>query len=90
LATYDIGDQVRLQLILKDYNDVLTSGTVVCSVKDPSASVTTPTVTTPATGTYYASVTPTVAGVWYYRFASTGATIAAGEGSFTVSASQFP
>jgi len=88
--TYIVGNQVRMQLVLKDYNDSLAAGTVVCSVKDPSNNVTTPSVTNPGTGTYQSLVTTDEVGVWYYQFASSGAIIAVGEDSFEVIASNFP
>ena len=89
METYDIGDRVRMQLILKDYGGALTDGTVTCSVKTPAGVTSAATVTNPATGVYHAFVTITEAGTWRYRFASTGATISAGEGSWQVGASAF-
>ena len=90
MGPFTIGQQVRLECILKDYDDVLTTGTVTCEVKDPSLNVTTPTTSTPSTGTYYAFVTVDEEGTWHYRFESTGATISAGEGSFQVNPTEFP
>ena len=90
MGPFTIGQQVRLECILKDYDDVLTTGTVTCSVKDPAAVVTAPATSTPATGTYYAYVTVDQDGTWYYRFESTGTTISAGEGSFEVNPTNFP
>lgn len=87
---YDIGDQVRMQCLLKDYDNALTTGTVTCEVKDPSGNVAAATTSTPATGIYHAFVTIDEAGIWYYRFESVGATIAAGEASFSVNVTQFP
>lgn len=79
-----------MQCILKDYEDVLATGTVVCQVKDPSGNISTETVSTPATGTYHAFYTVDEDGTWYYHFESSGATIGAGEDSFMVNPSQFP
>lgn len=87
---YDIGDQVRMECLLKDYDGALTSGTVTCEVKDSAAVVTAPATTAAGTGTYHAFFTTVLAGTHYYRFESVGATIAAGEGSFEVRASNFP
>lgn len=90
MGPFTIGQQVRLECVLKDYGGALTTGTVTCEVKDPSGNVSTPTTSTPATGTYYAFVTVDEEGTWYYRFESTGATISAGEGSFEVNPTNFP
>lgn len=85
-----IGTQVRMQLILKDYDDALVAGTVVCNLKDPSGNASTPSVTNPSTGVYHAFVTTDEAGEWPYQFVSSGATVAVGESSFQVIASAFP
>jgi len=88
-SSFFIGTQVRMRGLLLDVDDVATTGTVVCEVKDPSGNITTPATSTPETGTYYAYVTVDEAGTWYYRFESTGSTIAASESSFYVEVSQF-
>lgn len=41
-------------------------------------------------GEYHLDITPEQAGVWYFRFESTGDGSAADEHSFTVAASAFP
>lgn len=89
MNTYDIGDKVRLKLVLKDYDGALINGTVTCAVIDPSAAPTAPSVTNGGTGIYYAYVDVDEAGTWRYRFESTGAVVSAGEGSFSVRPSFF-
>ena len=90
MGPFTIGQQVRLECILKDYEGALTTGAVTCEVKDPSLNVSAPATSAPATGTYYAFVTVDEEGTWYYRFESAGATISAGEGSFLVNPTEFP
>ncbi len=89
MAIY-IGTQVRMQMLLKDYDNADSAGTVTCEVKDPSGNVAAATTSTPRLGTYHAFVTVDEAGVWKYRFESVGTTIAAGESTFTVSSTEFP
>jgi VCBS repeat-containing protein len=90
MGPFTIGQSVRLECILKDYNGALTTGTVTCEVKDPSGNVASATTSTPETGTYYAFITVDEAGTWYYRFESAVATVSAGEASFSVNVTQFP
>lgn len=90
MNTYTIGQQVRMEMILRDFGDALTSGTVTCEVRDPSGNIAAATVTNADTGVYHAFVTIDEAGVWQYRFESVGATISAGEGSWTAATTVFP
>lgn len=88
---YDIGDKVRVTATFKDVADALVDPTnVVLKFKDPSAVVTTPTVTRTSLGIYYAEQSITAAGVWYYRAEATGTGQSAAEGTFTVITSNFP
>lgn len=87
---YDVGALVTLTGTFRNAAGVLTDATaVVCTVRDPTGTRTTPTVTHASTGVYTATVdlTNAVAGLWWYRFAGTGTAQAAEENSFYVEAS---
>ncbi len=64
--------------------------TILVKVKDPIGAETTYTygvdvnVTKASTGVYNATLTPAIAGLWWYRWEGTGALIAQDEASFTV------
>lgn len=85
-----IGAEVRMQCALTDYNNGPTSGTVTCEVKDPSGNIASAVTSVAYPGTYYAFIVVDESGTWYYRFESTGTTIAASEASFVVNPTQFP
>ena len=90
MNSYDIGSLVQLTGTFKNTAGTLTDPTsVTCTVKDPAGTVTTPATTKSSTGVYTADVdlTNAAAGVWWYRFAGTGACQAAEESSFYVEAS---
>jgi hypothetical protein len=86
---YTIGTRVRLTATFRDLDDVLTAGTVVCKVKDPSGNITTVSNSTASTGIYTADVDVDEQGTWVYRFSATGAIVAAGEHSFIAQPSEF-
>jgi hypothetical protein len=88
--SYDVGDLIQLTGTFKNASGVLTDPTTVtCTVRDPAGTVTTPTATRASVGVWNATVdlTGAVAGVWWYRFAGTGAVQAAEESTFYVEAS---
>lgn len=88
---FDIGDVARLE-VQWIADGVPIAATTVLSVRDPSGNVSTYTggqISSPAVGTYRATVGPlAAAGVWYFRFEASGAFIAAEESSFYVRASR--
>lgn len=88
---YDIGDKVRVTGTFTDVNNTpISPSTVVIKFKAPDATVTTPSVTNPYVGSYYADQSITAAGKWYYRIEATGTGQSAAEGSFDVTPSNFP
>lgn len=96
MNTYDIGDQVRLSVAFTDSDGVAVDPTVITlKYSNPGGTVTTlvyetdAAVTRDATGEFYADIVPTTAGIWRYRWYSSGTVTAAAEGSFSVRRSQF-
>ena len=92
--TYDKGDAVRLKGTFTVSSVLTDPTTVTLKVKDSDGTISTytysgGTVTKLSTGVYYKDVTVSNDGIWYYRFESTGAVAAAGEGSFEVRRSEF-
>jgi hypothetical protein len=57
---------------------------VTSTLVDPNGTTTTPTTTRNSLGVFYIDVTPTVYGIWTYRFNGTGAVVAQGEQQFFV------
>jgi hypothetical protein len=91
LGTFDTGSLVQLTGTFKNAGGTLTNPTaVVCTVRDPAGAVTTPAPSSSSTGIWTANVdlTGAVAGVWFVRWAGTGAVQASEEGWFFVEASQ--
>lgn len=85
MATYDIGDEVRMTATFTDLDgNNADPTTVTCTVEDPDGTTSTPTVQNPNVGVYYADISPDQAGKWWFRFDGTGALVAAEEGSFAV------
>jgi hypothetical protein len=97
MALYDIGDTISAEgpLIFYVYDDngtLANAATVTCTITLPDGTTTSPTDSNPATGTYTASYTPTVAGTYYVRWVAEDVASVSGadtvtEDSFTVSAS---
>ena len=84
--TYDIGDLVRVTGTFTNAAGTATDPAVVkFSYRDPSENITTLTygtdaaVVKSATGIYYSDVSIDEAGVWWFRWFSTGTGQAAGE-----------
>lgn len=90
IDAYDIGDTVRLTATFTNESAANADPTTVTvSIRAPDGTVTTPTATQSSTGVYYCDLAVTMAGVWRYRFAGTGALVAAGEGQLFVRESVF-
>ena len=83
---FDIGDRVRLRAEFRNLEGFVADPTsVTLAVLGPgdvaSQAIST---TKDATGVYHGDVEPDAAGTWSYRFAGTGAMVAAEEGTFIV------
>jgi hypothetical protein len=93
--TYDVGDKVRVTVNFTDNGSPIDPTTVVFKWKSPAGTITTKTygtdveVVKTSTGVYYSDITPASAGKYDYRFAGTGAVVAASEGLFYVRPSEF-
>ena len=96
-SVYTLGDLVRVTgtLTVTATGDELDPDAVTFSVRHQAEDVTTYTygddveLVKSATGVYYVDVDANAAGLWWYRFASTGSGQAAQEGSFLVERSKF-
>lgn len=93
---FDIGDAVRCSAEFRNLAGALTDPTTVSvSVKTPAGVITTKVYGTDAeviresAGKFYIDVDATAAGVWFYRFFSTGTGKAAAERQFNVKKSKF-
>ncbi|CAK0775265.1 conserved hypothetical protein [Gammaproteobacteria bacterium] len=91
---YELGDLVRVKGTWTDPNNsnaAIDPDVVKCSVRAPSGTVTTYTFGTDAaltkvsTGVYQMDINANAAGIWSYRWFSTGAGQAADERYFEVS-----
>ena len=96
MNSYDVGDVVRCSGAFANSAGTAVDPTaVLCKVRKPDGTITTFTygvdaaLVKAAVGSYYLDVEATAAGVWYYRFYSTGVGQAAGETSFRVRVSSF-
>lgn len=58
--------------------------TVSVAVRDPSGATTAPAVTRINVGTYEATITPQITGVWKYKFTGTGAATSVNSDQFLV------
>jgi hypothetical protein len=88
--SYHIGDGIRITTTFTDLaGAVADPTTVVCRVRAPNGTQSTPTVTRTSTGIYYSDVTVDQPGDWRYRMVGTGAITAVDEGYFNVSFSRF-
>lgn len=91
-SLYSEGDLVRCTGTFTNADgDAVDPTAVIFKTKDPSGNITTLTygvdaaLVKSATGVYYVDVDVDEAGLWWYRFESTGTGQAAGEDKFTVS-----
>ena len=94
MASYDIGDVVRVTGTFTDADGVATDPTTVTGkYTDPSSNTTTDSSpTNSATGVYYFDIEVDEAGSWKYRLEGktvTATNQGAAEGSFEVNASNF-
>lgn len=90
LVACDIGDLVELSAAFTNLAGDPTDPTAVTlSIKAADGTVTTPTPTHGATGAYTYLLPITASGVLSYRFAGTGAVVAAEEAKVFVRASAF-
>ena len=89
MAAHDIGDRVRLEVTVKDYDDALTAATLTITVTDPDGNATEVEAEAESTGLYYGYVTVDQAGTWRWRAETSGALVGAAEGAFTVRKSYF-
>ncbi len=82
---FDIGDQVRLSVVITNNAGTVTDPTTVtCTLRKPDALSSTLSVTKDSTGNYHADVTIDQQGEWDYRWLGTGSLIVAEEGAFYV------
>lgn len=95
--SYDIGEQVICQatFTLVSTGAVVDPTNVFFQYKMPNGTITSwqfgvdPQVANLSTGIYTATVNITAAGIWYYRWYSTGTGMTADEGVFNVVSSEF-
>lgn len=91
MATYQVGDTVRLSTAFR-VGDTLTDPTAVSLIiREPDATETTYTfagadITKDSTGLYRYDVVADAAGIWTYKWEGTGAAAGIDEGDFTVEA----
>jgi hypothetical protein len=83
-----LGEQVRLDSDLADLAGAAINGTVALTVQRPDGTEDAGSVSTDATGSYYATYTPVASGLHVYRWESSGAAVAAKESYFEVRASE--
>jgi hypothetical protein len=94
---YDKADLVRIKATFRDpeaSDAYVDPATIALKVKDPASVTTTYTyaggqVTKDSIGHYHRDVSVDTAGLWHYRWETTGTYQAAQEGSFTVNAGAF-
>lgn len=78
---YLIGNRVRLSAAFTDINGTASDPTVASlTVKAPDGTTTTPSPTKDSVGNYHADIDVGMAGPWAYRWAGSGALVAAAEG----------
>jgi hypothetical protein len=92
MGSYDIGDGIKLTAhFTNDAGADANPTTVTCTVLLPDDSLDEATVTGPSpTGYYQAIITAEQNGKHFYRWAGTGAIVAAQEGRFTVRKRKVP
>lgn len=91
MATYDIGDVVKLTGTFRDVDgDLANPTTVTLTVLEPDGTTSTPSASSSSTGIYTATVTIDQSGTWRYRWEGTGDVVTAEEGSFDVRPRRVP
>lgn len=81
MTTRDVGDTVNVRYLVYNVAGVLTDATVAFTLTDPSGTVTTPTVTRTATGTYDLAFNLASAGLWFYAWTASGTVVDVETGS---------
>lgn len=90
-TTYDVGDQVRLEVTFAASDGIGTNpSAVVLAILAPDGTSSTPTPVSSGSGVYYHLLTLTQAGRWRYRWTGTGAVIASEEGEIDVRRRRVP
>jgi hypothetical protein len=95
INTYDKGDLVRLSSSFKSGGEYVDPTTVKFYIKDPSAKITTyeygvgTDINKGSTGNYYIELVPSLVGIYYYKWESTGVGQSVEEGRFVVRFSNF-
>ncbi len=96
MNVYQVGDRVRVTATFVNASAVAADPTTItCNVKVRyvgtlrTYTYALAQLTKSGTGVYYLDVDVDVEGIWDYRFAGTGAVVAAAEGAFNVPDSQF-
>lgn len=80
MTVYVVQTRIRTRATFQDIAGTDTNPTtVVCTVRAPDGTTSTPSVTRTATGVYIADVTLSAAGSWRIEWQGTGALIAAGD-----------
>lgn len=94
--TYDVGDLIRCSGAFTDADSaVLDPTAVLFKFKNPAETTTTYTYGTDAelvkdsVGNYHVDIDTNAAGIWHYRFESTGTGQAAGENYYRARVSNF-
>lgn len=87
MDTYDLADQVTFDLqVRNDAGVLVTPTTITLTVTDPAGAVSNVVPVSTGIGLYSGTVTPAVAGVWVYRWVTTGPGAGAEDGAFLVTA----
>lgn len=92
LSEYRLGSRVRLRAAFAVGGTASDPTSVTAQVKDPGGTVSqysSPTVVHDGAGSYHLDVTADRQGQWAYRFVGSGAVVAADEGAFIISLSEF-
>ncbi len=84
MASWDVGDAPTLYVEWRDPVGVLTATVTTLTVRKPDGTSTTPTVNSPSTGRYEATITVDQSGTWGYRFVTADVLTAAEEAQFYV------
>lgn len=85
INAYDKGDKIRIQGTFKDIDGALVDPTTVTfTAKDPDGTISTLTTVRSSVGVYYADLSLTKAGTYFYRSVGTAPAVAAEEGEIFV------
>ncbi len=84
MSSWDVGDAPTVYVEWRNAAGALTATVTTLTVRKPDGTTATPTVLSPSTGRYEATVTVDQLGTWTYRFATADVLTAAEEGQFYV------